>query len=72
MEKEFEPRKVPTGSKVPTPLYYKGFATGKAYEMDMLVASEIVPEFKAVDILHPIFSAQWISYLKLYDKRLDF
>ena len=72
MEKEFELRGIQTNSKVPVQLYYKGFPTGKAYEMDMLVAAGIVLEFKSVEIMHPIFSAQLISYLKLSDKRLGF
>lgn len=72
MEKEFELRGIVTASKVPIQLFYKGHPTTKFYEMDMLVEGQVVLEFKAVETLHPIFSAQLISYLKLADKRLGF
>jgi GxxExxY protein len=38
--------------------------------MDLLVERELVVEVKSVEALHPIDSAQLLSYLRLGDKRL--
>lgn len=40
--------------------------------MDILIEEEIVLEAKAVDVMHPVYDAQIISYLKLTDKRLGY
>ena len=40
--------------------------------MDILIEDEIVFEAKAVDIMHPVYNAQMISYLKLTNKRLGY
>ena len=40
--------------------------------MDILIEGEIVFEAKAVEIMHPVYEAQMISYLKLTDKRLGY
>ncbi|HET9746984.1 MAG TPA: GxxExxY protein [Chitinophagaceae bacterium] len=46
--------------------------TGKFYEIDLLIEGEIILEAKAVDIMHPVYDAQIISYMKLIDKRLGY
>ncbi len=69
---EFKLRNIKAEAKVPVPLYYKTIDTGKLYEIDILIENEIILELKAVDILHPVYEAQLISYLKLADKRLGF
>ncbi len=51
-------------------LFYKGFPTGKFYEMDLVVEDEIVVELKAVTQMLPVFDAQLLSYLKLANKKL--
>jgi len=40
--------------------------------MDMLIENEIILEAKAVDIMHPVYEAQVISYLKLSSKKLGY
>jgi len=70
--KEFEIRGIVAQSVIALPLFYKGFNTGKKYEMDILVEQEIVLEIKSVEILHPVYEAQMISYLKLSGKCLGF
>jgi GxxExxY protein len=70
--KEFELRGISATNQVVIELFYKGHPTGKFYEMDILVENEIVVELKAVDIMHPVYDAQLISYLRLADKRLGF
>ncbi|HMK26450.1 MAG TPA: GxxExxY protein [Chitinophagaceae bacterium] len=70
--KEFEIRGIKAVANTTLPLYYKGHNTGKYYEMDILIEGEIVFEAKAVEIMHPVFEAQMISYLKLSEKRLGY
>ncbi len=70
--KELELRGIKAAACVKIPLFYKGYDTGKYYEADILIENEIVFEAKAVEIMHPVFEAQMISYLKLSDKRLGY
>ena len=70
--KEFELRSIKAIAKIALPLFYKGFDTGKYYEMDLLVEDEIVIEVKSAEIMNSVFMAQIISYLKLSDKRLGY
>ena len=70
--KEFELRGIKASANIGVPLIYKGHDTGKYYEMDILIEGEIVFEAKAVDVMHPVYDAQIISYLKLTDKRLGY
>ncbi len=70
--KEFELRQIKAINQVPVKLFYKGFDTGKSYAIDILVEDEIVLEIKSSEIMHPVYEAQIISYLKLADKRLGF
>ena len=70
--KEFELRQIKAVSQVPVKLFYKGFDTGKSYAIDILVEDAIVLEIKSSEIMHPVYEAQIISYLKLADKKLGF
>lgn len=70
--KELEIRNIKATNRVGLELFYKGFSTGKFYEIDILVEGEIIIELKAVETMHPVFDAQIISYLKLADKRMGF
>src|SRR5580693_6183790 len=55
----------------PVPLIYKGQKISDVgYRMDLLVERELILEIKAVEALHPVHSAQLLSYLRLSDKRL--
>lgn len=70
--KEFEIRDIQASPQVPIKLFYKGFDTAKHFIIDILVDNEIILEIKSVEILHPVFQAQLISYLKLSDKHLGY
>lgn len=70
--KEFELRNIKARNQIPVKLFYKGYDTGKTYAIDILVEEEIVIEIKSSEILHPVYEAQIISYLKLADKKLGF
>ncbi len=70
--KELELRNIVAVNQVQVKLFYKGHDTGKYYAIDILVENEIVIEIKCADVLHPVYTAQIISYLKLSEKRLGF
>lgn len=50
------------------PLSYKGQPLSKVLTLDLLVDDLIVVELKAVEAIHPVYSAQLLSYLKLAKK----
>lgn len=58
--------------QIPVELSYKGASLGKAYEMDLLIENEIIIEVKSVLEMHPVFTAQLIMHLKLYQKKLGY
>lgn len=58
--------------QVPVQLSFKGLELGKAYEIDLLVENEIIIEVKAVLDMHPIYTAQIITYLKLSNLHLGY
>ena len=70
--KELEFSDIKAIKNLSIPLYYKGYDTGKYYEMDLLIENEIVIEIKSVESMHPVYMAQLISYLKLSDKKLGY
>ena len=57
-------------SQLHLPVIYDGLKLDAGYRIDMLVEDAIVVELKAVDALHPIHSAQLLSYLKLSEKKI--
>ena len=70
--KELELRGIRAALNIAVPLFYKGHDTGKCYAIDLLIEGEIIFEAKAVEVMHPVYDAQIISYLKLTDKRLGY
>ncbi len=70
--RELELRGLRVLKNVNIPLYYKDIDTGKSYEMDLLVEDEIIIEAKAAEVMHPVFDAQLISYLKLSNRPLGY
>lgn len=70
--KEFDLRDIKAANQVPVKLFYKGYDTGKSYAIDILVENEIVIEIKCSELIHPVYEAQIISYLKLAEKKLGF
>ncbi len=49
----------------PLPLEYKGIKLDKAYQPDLIIEDTVVVEIKSVEVLHPIFEAQTLTYLRL-------
>lgn len=70
--KEFELRGIKAFNQVVIPLVYKGFELSKEFKVDILVENEIIMELKSSEVLHPVYEAQIISYLRLTDKKLGY
>jgi len=70
--KEFETRNIKAFNQVAIPLFYKEYELDKDFRIDILVEDEIIIEIKSSEIMHPVYEAQIISYLKLANKRLGF
>ena len=51
---------------------YDDMELDDALRMDLLVESLVLVEVKAVEAMHPVFTAQTLTYLKLTDRRLAF
>ncbi|HEY0809716.1 MAG TPA: GxxExxY protein, partial [Longimicrobiales bacterium] len=51
--------------QAPINIVYEGIQVGHGYYLDMLVDNRVIVELKVVDKLHPIHTAQLISYLRL-------
>ena len=68
--KEFDLRGVRYKRQVTLPIEYKGEELDADFRIDILVEDEVIIELKSVEILHPVFEAQLLTYLKLADKRL--
>jgi len=55
-------------SHVAVPINYKGRQLAEPFRLDLLVEDLIIVELKAVEAMHPVYSAQLLSYLKLANK----
>jgi GxxExxY protein len=54
------------------PVVYKEVKLDAGLRLDMLVNNCIIVEFKSVEEMHPVYTAQVISYLKLTGFRLGY
>jgi GxxExxY protein len=70
--KEFELRMIKAKNQVPISLVYKTQELSRELKIDILVENEIILELKSSEIMHPVYDAQIISYLKLTNKKLGF
>jgi GxxExxY protein len=70
LSKEFDLREISYQRQVSIPVKYKGEQLDADYRIDILVENEIIIELKSVDIMHPVFKAQLLTYLKLANKNL--
>jgi GxxExxY protein len=69
---ELRSRGISVRVQVPIEMEYKGALLGKVYVMDILVEDEIILEIKSVDAIQPVYKAQLITYLKLFNKNLGY
>ena len=72
LKRELELRNLSVRMHVLVELTYKEIALGKVYEIDLLVEEQIIIETKSCENLIPIYTAQVITYLKLYNKNLGY
>lgn len=68
--KEFDLRGIKYSSQTRVPIWYKGELIINDFKLDLLVEQVIVIELKAVETVHPVYSSQLLSYLRLMNKRL--
>ncbi|MFV0589950.1 MAG: GxxExxY protein [Draconibacterium sp.] len=57
-------------SKVP--ILYDGIEFDEGFRLDVLVENLIICELKAVTEMHPVYTAQILSHMKLMDVELGF
>jgi GxxExxY protein len=62
---ELEAQRIAFETKRRIAVDYKGRPLKAKLEIDLLVEHQIIVELKAVESLHPVHSAQVISYLRL-------
>ncbi|HEY0976665.1 MAG TPA: GxxExxY protein [Flavobacteriales bacterium] len=67
---ELSVRKVKVEKQVALPLRYKDMDLDAGYRIDIWVERKVIIEVKSVDALHPIHTAQMLTYLKLTGNRL--
>ena len=59
-------------TQVPLPVVYEEVTIDAGLRLDMLVEGQLILELKSVDVIHPVFEAQPLTYLKLTARRLGF
>lgn len=67
---ELEYRGLRAVREICVPLTYRNIKVDNAYRLDLLVEEDLIIEIKAVEALLPVHSAQLLTYLKLFDKKL--
>ena len=70
--RELQLRELDVKRQIPVNLHYKGAVLEKGFVVDLMVEDEIILEIKAVDVMHSVYYAQLITYLKLTDKKLGY
>jgi GxxExxY protein len=63
-------QRLPFEREKPLPVVYKGVRVDCGYRLDFVVASKVIVELKAVQLIHPIHQAQVLTYLQLSGHRL--
>jgi GxxExxY protein len=58
--------------QVPLPISYEGLRLDAGYRLDLVVASTIIVEVKAVEALSRLHEAQLLTYLKLSGLKVGF
>jgi GxxExxY protein len=56
----------------PIPIAYDGIRFEEGFRFDLLVNDRVLCEIKSVEALHPVCTAQVLTYLKLMNLRLAF
>lgn len=67
---ELAERGLTVETEVVLPLKFKGVKLDAGYRLDIWVERKVILEVKSVEALHPIHTAQLLTYLKLTENRL--
>lgn len=67
---ELAERGLAVETEVVLPLTFKGVKLDAGYRIDVWIERKVILEVKSVEALHPIHTAQLLTYLKLTDNRL--
>jgi GxxExxY protein len=67
---ELAKREIPFKRQVGFPITYDGLKLDVGLRIDLLVSELVIVELKAVEIMHPVFEAQLLSYLRITGLRL--
>jgi GxxExxY protein len=52
------------------PVIYDGVKIAEGFRADLIVEEKVIIELKSVEKILPVHKKQWLTYLKLADKRL--
>ena len=69
---ELNKKEIPFKRQVKLPIIYDGLVFDEGLKMDVLVDDLIICEFKAVEIINPLWQAQIISHLTLTKLHVGF
>ena len=58
--------------QVEIPIEYDGIRFDEGFRADLVIENSVIVEIKAVDKMHPVYTAQIISYLKMMNKKLGY
>jgi len=67
---ELNERGLAVETEVVLPLTFKGVKLDAGYRIDLWIERKVILEVKSVEALHPVHTAQLLTYLKLTDNRL--
>jgi GxxExxY protein len=67
---ELAERGIQVEQQVSLPLKFKGVKLDAGYRIDIWIERKVIIEVKSVEALHPIHTAQMLTYLKLTGNRL--
>lgn len=62
---ELQLQQIPFERQKSIALEYKGIQLPQGRRLDLVVLSTVVVELKAVEVLHPVYKAQLLSYLRI-------
>ena len=68
LEEEFRLRNIAYKKQLIVPINYKGRNLDANLRLDFLIDDLLVVEIKSVDILHPVYEAQLLTYMQLLNK----
>lgn len=67
---ELQRRGIPFQSQLSLPVLYDGIQIESGLRIDLIVDRRVIVELKATEGMHPIYTAQLLTYLKLTGLRL--